>query len=75
MARVDNLGGEYVLIPIVKFIQSTYEGPPYKNLGMEQILRREQEKRDPEAVLVEATGIHFVAWLFFRHPFLAMARW
>ncbi len=32
-ARVQNLGGEEVLIPVVKFIQSTYEGPSYKFLG------------------------------------------
>ncbi len=25
--------------------------------------------------VVEATWIHFVAWLFFRHPFSALARW
>ena len=25
-ARVENLGGEEVLIPVVKFIQSTYKG-------------------------------------------------
>ncbi len=43
----------YVPIPIVKFIQSTYEGPRYKKLGMAQILRREQRKRDPEAMVTE----------------------
>ena len=37
-------GGKDVLIPIVKLIQSTYEGLPYKNLGMEQILIQEQQK-------------------------------
>ena len=36
---------------LLKFIQSTYEPPPYKILGMEQIVRQEQQKRDPEAVL------------------------
>ena len=32
-ARVKNLGGEEVLIPVVKFIQSTCEGPSYNFLG------------------------------------------
>ena len=36
---------------LLKFIQSTYEPPPCKILGMEQIVRQEQQKRDPEAVL------------------------
>ncbi len=47
-------GIKYVLISIMKFIQSTYEVPPYKNLGMEQILNWEQQKRDPEAVCPQA---------------------
>ena len=38
-------------VPLVKFIQSTYEGPFTKILEMAKNLRREQQKRDPEAVL------------------------
>ncbi len=38
-------------VPIVKFIQSTNKGHPYKKSGMAQNLRRQQEKRDPEAVV------------------------
>jgi hypothetical protein len=45
-----------VPVPIVKFIQFTYEGPPYKKLGMVHNLRQEQQKRDPEAVMVEVVG-------------------
>ena len=37
--------------PKVEIVQSTYESPPYKNLGMEQIFGREQQRRDQEAVL------------------------
>ena len=33
------------------FVQSTYEGPSYKKLGMMQNLMREQRKRDTEAVM------------------------
>ena len=53
-ARVENLGGEEVLIPVVKFIQSTYKGPSTIFLGMEQIERAGTRKRDPEAVITAA---------------------
>jgi hypothetical protein len=44
------VGGEDVSIPIE--VHSIYiRAPPYKILGMEQIVRQEQQKRDPEAVL------------------------
>ncbi len=35
------------------------------------------EVEDAEVCIdnIEATWIHFVAWLFFRHPFSALARW
>ena len=48
---VKNLGGEEVFILVVKFIKSTYEGPSYKKMGMEQIKRAGTRKRDLEAVL------------------------
>ena len=44
-----HLGGEDDQF-IVKFIQSTYEGPSYKKMGVAQNLRQEQQKRDPAAV-------------------------
>jgi hypothetical protein len=48
-------GGEDVLIPIGLY--SVYiRGPPIqKFVGMEQIVRQEQQKRDPEAVFPQKT--------------------
>ena len=36
---LENLGGEDVLIPIMKFIQSTYMGPPKQKFGDDADLR------------------------------------
>jgi hypothetical protein len=42
-----NVGGEEVLIPVVKFIQSTYEGPSYNFLGDGTDPKSENKKERP----------------------------
>ena len=45
-ARAENLGGEEVLISVIKFIQSTYNGPSYKKFGdgTDQKSRKKKER-------------------------------
>ena len=68
------MGGEDVSISIVKFIQSTYKGPQYKNLGMVQILRQEQQKRDPEAVVESARQKLHTKHLQFLNQYIEVDR-